>query len=116
MSAAKTTVERNRLTTKQNIHHRKAEKARSVMRVDYPFDQHPTSDTRVASEDLQQVLFLPILSHNQICEHNQNNMVLYLWVYLVVIGVFKRDEHKFSVFGHSFLSCDRHFAAIRKGT
>lgn len=47
------------------LHHRKAERARSVMKLDHIKSQSPNSNTCTISVDLQQVLSLPTLSHSQ---------------------------------------------------
>ena len=45
---------------------------------------------------------------------NKNQMLLFLWIYLVLNGVFDEIDHKYLVSGHSYLSCDRDFAQIEK--
>ena len=45
---------------------------------------------------------------------NKNKMLLFLWIYLTCIGLYKEVNHKFLVGGHSFLNCDRDFALIEK--
>lgn len=45
---------------------------------------------------------------------NKNQMLLFLWIYLTAIGVYKEVDHKFLVAGHTFLDCDRDFAVIEK--
>ena len=51
--------------TALKIHHRKAEKAREVMKQDTISSQLPTSDESMCSMDLEQVLSLPSLTHGQ---------------------------------------------------
>uniref|UniRef100_A0A1B6KHW1 DUF7869 domain-containing protein n=1 Tax=Graphocephala atropunctata TaxID=36148 RepID=A0A1B6KHW1_9HEMI len=48
------------------------------------------------------------------CGQNKNKMLVFLWVYLTCIGMYQEINHKFLVGGHSFLNCDRDFAAIEK--
>ncbi|KAJ8967757.1 hypothetical protein NQ314_002639 [Rhamnusium bicolor] len=48
------------------------------------------------------------------CGQNKNRMIILLWIYRVVKGIFDSVEHKFLVSGHYFLSCDRDFAQIEK--
>lgn len=45
---------------------------------------------------------------------NKNQMLLFLWSYLICRGIFDEIEHKYLVPGHSYLSCDRDFALIEK--
>ncbi|CAG9773418.1 unnamed protein product [Ceutorhynchus assimilis] len=49
---------------KLDVHHRKAEKAREVMKMDHEKSQHPTSETSTIAIDLEQVLSLPALTHD----------------------------------------------------
>lgn len=44
----------------------------------------------------------------------KNRMLVFLYKYLVAIGMFETIEHKFLVTGHSFSSADRDFAVIEK--
>lgn len=44
----------------------------------------------------------------------KNRMLVFLYKYLVAIGMFDTIEHKFLVTGHSFSSADRDFAVIEK--
>lgn len=48
------------------------------------------------------------------CGQNKHRILLFLWIYLACIGMFSEINHKFLVGGHSFLNCDRDFAAIEK--
>lgn len=48
------------------------------------------------------------------CGQNKNKMIIFLWVYLSCIKMYKEINHKFLVGGHLFLNCDRDFAAIEK--
>ena len=41
-------------------------------------------------------------------------MLLFPWIYLTITDKFDEINHKYLVFGHSFLSCDRDFAQIEK--
>lgn len=74
------------------LHHRKAEKAREVMKQDNKSSQLPTSDESMCSMDLQQVLSLPSLTHSQmfysrqlscynLCVHvgDNNTGLMFLW-------------------------------------
>lgn len=44
----------------------------------------------------------------------KNRMLIFLYVYLVTIGLFQTIEHKFLVPGHSFSAADRDFAVVEK--
>lgn len=44
----------------------------------------------------------------------KNRMLVFLYVYLVTLGLFESVEHKFLVPGHSFSAADRDFAVIEK--
>lgn len=48
------------------------------------------------------------------CGQIKNSMMLYLYIFLVSIGIFDRIDHKFLVVGHSYSSADRDFAIIEK--
>lgn len=50
---------------KLDVHHRKAEKAREVMKMDHERSQHPTSENSTIAIDLEQVLSLPALTHGE---------------------------------------------------
>jgi len=167
--------------TALQLHHRKSEKAREVMKQDTISSQLPTSNESMCSIDLEQVLSLPFLTHGQmfysrqlscfnLCVHvgdnnkglmflwhegmsgrggneiasclfnaltspahnnimskriltvwsdncigqNKNKMILFLWIYLTIIGKYDEINHKFLVSGHSYLPCDRDFAQIEK--
>ena len=41
-------------------------------------------------------------------------MIVFIYVFLVSLGLYERIDHKFLVSGHSFLQCDRDFALIEK--
>lgn len=45
---------------------------------------------------------------------NKNSMIVFIYVFLVSLGVYESIDHKFLVSGHSFLQCDRDFALIEK--
>ncbi|KAJ8928758.1 hypothetical protein NQ314_018615 [Rhamnusium bicolor] len=47
-----------------DVHHLKAEKARECMKNDITEAQLPSSDHTVISMDLEQVLFVPSLTHS----------------------------------------------------
>lgn len=51
--------------TKLEIHHRKADQARTVMKMDHERSQHPTSENTTIAIDFQQVLSLPTLTHSE---------------------------------------------------
>lgn len=77
--------------TQQKLHHLKAKRARDVMKDDFAFAQLPSGNRCVMSMDLQQVLFLPTLTHSQmfysrqlanynLCTHFHNGVsVMNLW-------------------------------------
>lgn len=50
--------------TNLQLHHRKAEKAQECMKEDMIKAQNPGSDTSTLCMDLQQVMFVPMLTHN----------------------------------------------------
>lgn len=52
------------LPAQLNLHHRKAENAREALQSDSVASQQPTSDTLVFSVDLEQVIFIPTLTHS----------------------------------------------------
>lgn len=45
---------------------------------------------------------------------NKNQMLIFLWLYLISKGILEEVHQKFLVVGHSYLSCDRDFALIEK--
>lgn len=45
---------------------------------------------------------------------NKNQMLIYLWLYLIAKGYLDEVNHKFLIVGHSYLSCDRDFALIER--
>lgn len=160
------------------LHHRKAEKAREMMNADINEAQLPGCESSVFSMDLEQVLFVPTLTHSDMfymsqlscynlcinladnknsymclwhegiagrggneiascllnilnninatnkkkiiiwsdncASQNKNRMIVFLYVFLVAMGLYDSIEHKFLVSGHSFLQCDRDFALIEK--
>ncbi|KAJ8932936.1 hypothetical protein NQ314_014314 [Rhamnusium bicolor] len=146
---------RQDLVNRLALHHRKAGKAIKMMQQDHKNSQLSGSSICTCSMDLQQVLFLPTLTHSfmnirhegtsgrggdeiascvlklflgdvtdkkqltmwsdNCCGQNKNGMIIVLWIYLVVKGIFDLVDHKFLVSRHSFLSCDRDFAQIKKG-
>lgn len=55
-----------------------------------------------------------ILWSDNCAAQNKNRMMIFLFVYLVSLGVFDIIEQKFLVSGHSYLPCDRDFAQIEK--
>ena len=59
------THEQKDLTVQLGVHHRKAEAAITKMKQDQVDSQKPSSETCVISMDLQQVIFLPALTHSQ---------------------------------------------------
>lgn len=78
--------------TKLDIHHRKAEKARELMKMDHERSQHPTSEVSTIAIDLEQVLSLPTLTHGEmfylrqlscynLCIHvgDNNKGYMFLW-------------------------------------
>lgn len=163
---------------KLKLHHLKTEKAYNEMKNDKVISQNIGSNVSCVSVDLQQVLFVPTLTHsdmfymrqlscynfcvnlsdndqsymcvwhegigsrgaNEIAScllkvlnkfditqkdelyiwsdncvgQNKNRMMLFLYIFLVSIGMFKNIHHKFLVSGHSFLQCDRDFSLIEK--
>ena len=48
------------------------------------------------------------------CGQNKNKYVLFMYMYMVHIGLVKSVRHKFVATGHSFLQCDRDFGLIEK--
>lgn len=45
---------------------------------------------------------------------NKNQMLIYLWMYLIAKGYLDEVHQKFLLVGHSYLSCYRDFALIEK--
>lgn len=162
---------------RQELHHRKSEKARTLLKSDIAASQLPGSNTCCVSIDLEQVMFVPTLTHSEMfyrrqlsCYNfgislgdthhsymcmwdetvagrggneiascllkvlnsevtkktrlivwsdncvgqNKNRMMVFLFLFLVSIGLFKHIEQRFLVSGHSFLPCDSDFALIEK--
>lgn len=161
-----------------DVHHLKAEKARKFMKNDITVSQLPGSDYTTVSMDLEQVLFVPSLTHSDMfymsqlscynlcvnladlgisymclwdesragrggneisscllyilnnvnpnnkkkitvwsdncASQNKNRMMVFIYVFLVSLGLYESIDHKFLVSGHSFLQCDRDFALIEK--
>lgn len=56
--------DRRELSARLELHHRKAESARNKLLEDSTASQQPTSDTMVISMDLEQVIFIPTLTHS----------------------------------------------------
>lgn len=48
------------------------------------------------------------------CRQTKNTMMVFMYIYLVSLGLFDRIEHKFLVVGHSFSAADQDFALIEK--
>ncbi|KAG8293833.1 hypothetical protein J6590_010831, partial [Homalodisca vitripennis] len=44
----------------------------------------------------------------------KNRMLIFLYLYMVVKGIFESVQHKFLLSGHSFSVADRDFAIIEK--
>lgn len=63
--AASDNISKQSFISKLELHHRKAEKARNEMQNDEKESQKPTSDRSVLSIDMEQVLFIPTLTHSQ---------------------------------------------------
>lgn len=58
-------TEKAQFHQKLQLHQRKAERARMAIKEDYEKSQEPSSITSVISIDLEQVLFIPTLTHSQ---------------------------------------------------
>ncbi|KAJ8928745.1 hypothetical protein NQ314_018649 [Rhamnusium bicolor] len=162
---------------KLELHHRKVESALSYMKHDHTISQQVNSETCTIFIDLQQVLFVPTLTHSDMfymrqlscynfCVHvgdtssaymciwhegiasrggneiiscllkvinsgitskknlciwcdnctgqNKNRMMIFLFIFMVSVGLFDSVEQKFLISGHSYLPCDRDFAHIEK--
>lgn len=161
-----------------DVHHLKAENARKCMKSDITEAQLPGSEFTAISMDLEQVLFVPTLTHSDMfymsqlscynlcinladlgisymclwyegiagrggneisscllhilnninpsnkkkitiwsdncASQNKNRMIVFIYIFLVSVGLYETIDHKFLVSGHSFLQCDRDFALIEK--
>ncbi|KAJ4433554.1 hypothetical protein ANN_15863 [Periplaneta americana] len=102
--------EEKELTARLEIHQRKAEKAMTMMKQDHSESQKPSSVICTASIDLQQVLFVPTLTHSQMFYLRQLAVYNFGVHIADTNGAYMTLWHK----GHSFLSCDRDFALIEK--
>ena len=69
---------------------------------------------RAINEDLITSKKKLVLWSDNCCGQLKNRMMLFLYLYLIAIGMFDKIEHKFLMVGHSFGSADRDFALIEQ--
>ena len=70
---------------------------------------------RAIIEDLITSKTKLVLWSDNCCGQLKNRMMLFLYLYLIAIGMFDKIEHKFLMVGHSFGSADRDFVLIEQG-
>lgn len=81
--------DKKKYTTDLEMHHRKAESAQKAMKRDSVGSQSPASNTLVMAMDMQQVIFIPTLTHSQmfysrqlscynLCVHLADNQKAYM--------------------------------------